>query len=195
MALATAPSVDRPFHVVTWLDRALFPAPAADRRNVRSSISDVPPDEHVLRIPPNGGVLVFDGFCGFCTRTALAVRRLDRLDRIRALPLQAPRVLPLVGITREEALREAQWVGADGVRRSGAGAMAGALQAAVGVPMVALYRLPGVRQAADRGYRWVAEHRRLLRGVTPYCEAVPEADCGPDVDVACGCQVPDPRKP
>ena len=197
MALATAPvpSADRSFHAVTWLDRVLFRPSVPDQRTVTSLISEAAPDELVLRAPPDGGVLVFDGYCGFCTRSALALRRLDRLDRVRALPLQAPRVLQLVGITREKALHEAYWVGADGVRRGGAGAMAEAFQAAADIPMVVpLYRLPGLRQAADRAYRWVAEHRRLLLGVTPYCEAFPAAGCAPDAGAACGCHLPHERR-
>ena len=39
-----------------------------------------------------------------------------------------------------------------------------------------LYRVPGVTWLQDRVYRWVAEHRYLLRGVTPWCQEHPE-DC------------------
>lgn len=149
-------------------------------------VAGTAPDETELRVPPRGGVLVFDGYCGFCTRAVHAVVRLDRRGRIRALPLQGPRVLALTGLTRELALHEAWWIGADGTRLGGAGAMAAAASAATGVPLVRLYLVPGLRSVADRGYRWVAEHRRLLRGVTPHCVVHPEALCDEDVGHSCG---------
>jgi len=150
-------------------------------------VSTVTPLERTLRVPARGGVLVFDGYCGFCTRSVHAVRRLDRRDRVRPLPLQGPRVLEVTGISRPDALRAAWWIGADGSRSSGAGAINDALAAATGVPLFRwLYRVPGIRRLQDRAYRWVAEHRHLLRGVTPYCVAHPEAGCAPDHGASCG---------
>jgi predicted DCC family thiol-disulfide oxidoreductase YuxK len=127
------------------------------------------PEEQVLGVPAGGGVVVFDGHCGFCTRAVYAVQRWDRRGRIRALPLQGPRVLELTGLTREQALREAWWFGADDARMRGAEAMTAALATAVGIPLLRLFRIPGVRPLAARAYRWVAEHRFLLRGVQPHC--------------------------
>jgi predicted DCC family thiol-disulfide oxidoreductase YuxK len=114
-------------------------------------------------------VLVFDGLCGFCTRAVYALQRRDRRVRVRALPLQGPRVLELTGLTREEALREAWWIGADGARLRGAEAMTAAMAAATGIPLLQLFRIPGVRPLAVGSYRWVAAHRRMLRGVQPHC--------------------------
>jgi predicted DCC family thiol-disulfide oxidoreductase YuxK len=133
--------------------------------------------EQVLGVPDGGGVLVFDGHCGFCTRAVYAVQRRDRRGRVRALPLQGPRVLELTGLTREQAMREAWWVGADGARLRGAEAMSAALAVAVGIPLLWLFRVPGVRPLAVRGYRWVAAHRRMLRGVRPHCMR-PSTRCG-----------------
>lgn len=154
---------------------------AADR-----PVSAVGPGETVLQVPRGGGVLLFDGYCGFCTRAVHAVLRLDRRGRVRALPLQGPRVLALTGITREQALHEAWWVGSGGTRLSGAEALTAAVSAAVGIPLGWLYRIPGLRALLDRAYRWVAEHRRLLRGVTPHCAADPLARCEPDRGGASG---------
>jgi predicted DCC family thiol-disulfide oxidoreductase YuxK len=151
----------------------------------RRAVDTVAPDEDVLRTPAGGGVLVFDGYCGFCTRSVYSVLRLDRRGRVRALPLQGRRVLALTGLTREQALRQAWWVGHDGARLGGAGAMAAAVGAATGLPTVRLYRLPRLRALADWVYRWVAGHRRLLRGVTPHCIASPEADCDADDGHSC----------
>jgi predicted DCC family thiol-disulfide oxidoreductase YuxK len=123
---------------------------------------------------------VFDGCCGFCTRAIQMVLRWDRRSRVRALPMQGPRVLQLTGLTREQALHEAWWIGADGARHGGAGAMAAAASAVTRLPFLRVYRLPGLRQVLDRAYRWVADHRRVLRGVTPHCTAHPEACGHPD---------------
>lgn len=131
-------------------------------------------------------MLVFDGYCGFCTRAVRAVLRHDRRSRVRALPLQGPRVLELAGLTREAALHEAWWLGADGRRSGGAAAMLAAVSAATGLPLTGAVRLPGVRWMADRVYRWVAEHRRMFPGATPYCVAEPAAGCLPEPASSCG---------
>jgi predicted DCC family thiol-disulfide oxidoreductase YuxK len=149
------------------------------------TVSSVPAAELVLAVPPSGGVLVFDGWCGFCTRSVLLLLRWDRRGRVRALPLQGARVLDRTRLTRAQALHEVWWIGADGTRRGGAAAVAGALAAVTGVPVVALYRLPVLRWALDRGYRWVADHRRLFRGVPPWCQAHPEAGCDADTRASC----------
>ena len=125
--------------------------------------------EQVLGVPAGGGVLVFDGNCGFCTRAVYALQRWDRRGRVRALPLQGSRVLELTGVTREQALREVWWIGADDARMGGAEAVTAALATALGIPLLRLFRVPGVRPLAARVYRWVAEHRYMLRGVRPHC--------------------------
>lgn len=156
---------------------------------MRNSFSTVDAAESVLGRPVVGGVLVFDGYCGFCTRAVRAVRavlRWDRRRRVRALPLQGPRVLELAGLTREAALREAWWLGADGRRTGGATAMVAAVAAATGLPLDGVLRLPGARPVAERTYRWVAEHRRLLPGATPHCVAEPAAGCLPEPGASCG---------
>jgi predicted DCC family thiol-disulfide oxidoreductase YuxK len=153
---------------------------------MRHGISAARPHETVLDVPPRGGVLVFDGYCGFCTRAVRALLRADRRRRVRALPAQGKRVLDLTGLTREQAMHEAWWIGADGARRAGAAAMLAAVRAATGLPLPALYRVPGFGRLADRVYRWVADHRRLLPGTTPHCLADPAAACTSDGPAACG---------
>ena len=125
--------------------------------------------------------LVFDGRCGVCTRSAEWLRRRDRRGRIRLHPSQRPGVLERFGVTEAEAAA-AVWAfetGASGApsRHRGAAAINRALDVALGVRLLMpFYRLPLIRQAQDRGYRWVAEHRHRLRGTTPWCTAHPE-DC------------------
>lgn len=61
-----------------------------------------------------------------------------------------------------------------GAQRGGAGAITTALDALLpgGLPLLhSLYRLPGLRQAADAGYRWLARNRGRLPGGPSYLNA------------------------
>jgi predicted DCC family thiol-disulfide oxidoreductase YuxK len=121
------------------------------------------------------GTLVFDGACGFCTRTVGWLRRLDRRGRVALIPFQRPGVLASTGLSPAQAAASVWWIGDDGRRASGAAAANLALSAALGVrlPML-LYRL--TRRLQERVYRWVAVNRHRLRGVKPHCRQHPE-DC------------------
>jgi predicted DCC family thiol-disulfide oxidoreductase YuxK len=133
-------------------------------------------DRSMREGPVTGGRLVFDGRCGFCTRSVGWLRRLDRHQRVEIVPLQAPGAPESVGATEAECLTSLRWQGQDGSRLSGAAAANAALASALGagVPMV-LYRFTS--NAQERGYAWVAANRYRLPGVRPHCESVP-TDCG-----------------
>lgn len=127
--------------------------------------------------------LVFDGGCGFCTRAVGWLRRLDRHGRVRVHPSQGSGVLQRFGLAEEEA-RAAVWAfqmpdptaGRPGFRYRGAAAANRALDAALGIRLfVPLYRIPGIAWVQDRAYRWIADNRYRLRGVTPWCAEHPEA--------------------
>lgn len=121
------------------------------------------------------GRLVFDGHCGFCTRSVGWLRRLDRHGRIEAVPYQAPGVPESIGTTAQECGTSVQWLGPDGRRRSGADAVNAALATALGtrLPSVVYARTSGPQ---ERVYTWVAAHRGRFPGTTPHCEARP-GDC------------------
>lgn len=136
--------------------------------------------------------LVFDGHCGFCTRAALWLQRADRHGRVQIHPLQRAGVLERFGLTEDEAL-SAAWAyrsttgGEASVRAAvpyrGAAAVSLALDAVFGTRLFStFYRVPGVWWVQDRVYQWVADHRYLLKGVTPWCAQHPE-DCA---DAAAG---------
>ncbi len=120
----------------------------------------------------NTARLVFDGRCGFCTRSVGWLRRIDRHRRIHIVPLQTPGAPDSVGATETECLDSLQWQGGDGSRLSGAAAANAALATALGsrLPML-LYRLTAALQ--QRCYVWVAENRYRLPGVRPHCETAP----------------------
>jgi predicted DCC family thiol-disulfide oxidoreductase YuxK len=123
--------------------------------------------------------LVFDGYCGFCTRSVGWIKRLDRRDRVRVLPCQAPEVAATLGLTRADCEAAAWAFAPDGRRYRGAAAVNAALAAALGTALpLRIYRLPLIRVAQDAAYGWIARNRGRFRGVTPWCVAHPEAGPG-----------------
>jgi predicted DCC family thiol-disulfide oxidoreductase YuxK len=106
------------------------------------------------------GWIFFDGDCSRCI--ALARRWGPRLEpRGFALaPLQDPRVQALLGLPREELLREMRVLAADGKQYGGADALLYLWKQVWWTwPLSALARLPGMRQVLRAGYRWVAARR------------------------------------
>lgn len=128
-----------------------------------------------MRGLPDHLAVIFDGSCGFCTWSVELLERLDRHDRVVAVPFQGPGVLERHGVARGDA-EDAVWATSpSGKRYRGAGAANLALAVALGtrLPMI-LYTLPGLRQLQDALYATVARNRHRLRGVTPYCEQHPD---------------------
>jgi predicted DCC family thiol-disulfide oxidoreductase YuxK len=124
------------------------------------------------------GTLIFDGRCGFCTRTRDLLVRLDRRHRISTVPFQAHGVPERAGVPAEELAKSVYWLDDDGARYSGAQAANAALAAAIGTDLpLRVYRLPGIRTAQDAVYRWVSANRHRLPGTTPWCASHPE-NCG-----------------
>jgi predicted DCC family thiol-disulfide oxidoreductase YuxK len=119
-------------------------------------------------------VLIFDGDCGFCTRSVGVVQRLVR-PRCDAVAWQHADLASL-GVTAERARYEALWVTPIGRAYGGVQAVARILLSGGGVWSVvgAVLTLPPVRWAAHGVYRLVAAHRGRLPGGTAAC-AVPGA--------------------
>jgi len=122
-------------------------------------------------------LLLFDGYCGFCTRVVHWLLAHDRDCRILALPSQTPGVRERHGLTREQT-DAAIWVlDAGSGRALGSAALAANILLAQlpapwrWIPWLAF--LPGVPQLQQRLYFWIAHNRgRLGRwyGTTPPCE-------------------------
>jgi predicted DCC family thiol-disulfide oxidoreductase YuxK len=123
-----------------------------------------------------GGTLIFDGECGFCTRSRDVLVRLDRRHRVSTVPLQASRVPEHAGVSREELAASVYWLDDDGSRCRGAEAANAALSAALGTAVpLRVYRIPGMRQVQDAVYRWVSANRHRLPGTTPWCTEHPDS--------------------
>lgn len=125
----------------------------------------------------SSGRLVFDGRCGFCTRSMHWLKRLDRHNRVEAVPLQSPGAPASVGATEEQCYQAVQWLGSDGRHHSGAAAVNAALSAALGAPLP-LWLYAVTRPVQDRIYDWVAANRGRLPGTAPHCTEHPD-DCTP----------------
>lgn len=109
---------------------------------------------------PGRLIVFFDADCGFCTRTARVLRRLDRADRLALVPLQSAAVA-VADAPDEEALldrmhvRDAAgrwWIGSDAWRRIAE--TTPALR-----PLAWLARLPVITWLVEPVYRLVARNR------------------------------------
>jgi len=107
--------------------------------------------------PAGGPVLIYDAQCPFCRRWVARLKRWDRRDRIRLLPLQDPAAAPLAGRPVAVLRQAAHLVREDGVVFAGAWAAREVFAyLPAGWLLTVVARIPGVMALADRGYRWVA---------------------------------------
>lgn len=121
--------------------------------------------------------LVFDGWCGFCTLSVTLIKRLDPDGRLRVLPYQnAQKLLPL-GLTLGDC-RQAVWaIDSSGKKYRGAGAINAAFALVTHMYWLnLLYQNKFAGPVEDFVYDFVAEYRRYLPGITPYCRKNPN-DC------------------
>ncbi|UGQ10645.1 DUF393 domain-containing protein [Yinghuangia sp. ASG 101] len=119
-------------------------------------------------------VLVFDGDCGFCTKSVeLVERRIDPDVEITAWQFAD---LDELGVTRERAMHEVLLVTPTGEVHGGAKAFAKLLAYRRGVWSVpgAVLQIPPVDVIAAWVYRLIADNRYRLPGGTPACAMSPE---------------------
>jgi predicted DCC family thiol-disulfide oxidoreductase YuxK len=110
----------------------------------------------VERSPP-APVLIYDASCGFCRRWVRRLKRWDRHDRIRLLPLQDPTAPALARRPREELERAAHLVRPDGAVFAGAGAAREVLAYLPGGWLArGVLAIPGMMPLAERVYARVA---------------------------------------
>ncbi len=115
--------------------------------------------------------LIYDGDCGFCTVSAMSVKRHVDGDSVRVAPWQSLDLTEF-GLTEAEVSSAAYWVGPDGALRRGHEAVADALLA-MGRPYSFLGHLVGRRPLvwlAPPVYALVARYRHRLPGGTDACQ-------------------------
>lgn len=118
---------------------------------------------------PTTPVLVFDGDCGFCTKSA---HWLTRRGGAEARPAYS---LPLTDDDLTRTLDAAGWMVDGEIRAWGAAAIAEALRHRGGPSALIglLLTLPVIRVVADAVYAWVARHRHQMPGATDQCRIAP----------------------
>ena len=106
------------------------------------------------------GWLFFDAECRFCTRLARWIAPILERRGMAVAPLQDPRVGALLGIGRNDLMRELRFLWSDGTQYGGANAVvAVAHEIWWGRPLVWFSKIPGAMSLLHAGYRWVAVQR------------------------------------
>ncbi|MEM8621186.1 MAG: DCC1-like thiol-disulfide oxidoreductase family protein [Actinomycetota bacterium] len=131
---------------------------------------------------PDSAVLLFDGDCGMCTRSARLLLKLvgaSTLDsdgeRVDIVPSRRPGVLQRTGVTAEQASASVWTVADDSTVVGGPAAIA--LAIAIGRQQrwpLWPFAVPGVQWLLDRIYAAIAANRGRFPGETPWCEQHPE---------------------
>jgi predicted DCC family thiol-disulfide oxidoreductase YuxK len=119
---------------------------------------------------PLGGcrwLVLYDADCGLCVWLLSRLLRWDRALQLRPVPLQRADADELLA-DLSPAERAASWhlISPAGWRCSGGAALPALLRLLPRgrAPAALFERFPGL---ADRGYRWVAEHRAALSRIVP----------------------------
>lgn len=114
---------------------------------------------------PGRFVVLYDGFCRFCSRESKRLARLTR-QRVEHLDFQEPGTLErFPGITYEDCMEEMILVTPDGRVFGGAEAIVRALGTRLLYRLLLLpYFVPGFRQLVDATYRMVSRIRYRLAG-------------------------------
>lgn len=116
------------------------------------------------------GMLIYDGRCGFCARTAAWLRRrLPATYRIEASESIAN--LGELGLDRKQVDEAAYWIDPDGTRHRGHRAVLRALESAGGpLGLVAgLAKRRPIDRIAAGAYDLVARNRHRFAGSTDRC--------------------------
>jgi len=112
------------------------------------------------------GWFFFDAECRFCTRIARWLAPILEKRGLALAPLQDPRVGALLGLSRDELMREMQLLLSDGSRYGGAdAAVALAREIWWWRPLLWVSRIPGMMELLRKGYRWVAGQRSCVATV------------------------------
>ena len=114
------------------------------------------------------GWFFFDAECRFCTRIARWLAPILEKRGLELAPLQDPRVGALLGLRREELMREMRFLLSDGSQFGGAdAAVALAREIWWWRPLLWMSRIPGMMDILRKGYRWIAGRRSCVAVASP----------------------------
>jgi len=120
------------------------------------------------------GWFFFDAECRFCTRIARWLAPILEKRGLELAPLQDPRVGALLGLRREELMREMQFLLSDGNRYGGAdAAVALAREIWWWRPLLWVSRIPGMMEVLRKGYRWIVGRRSCVAVSCPADQVSP----------------------
>lgn len=116
-------------------------------------------------------VLVYDGDCGFCEKTARLAHKWSA-GRIEIRAWQAiPEQMAAWGLSAADGQWQAWFVNPAGQLFGGAAAVNQAMASIWwAAPFTCLYSQPTIAKAQEWLYRWVANHRYRLPGGSPTCQ-------------------------
>ncbi len=118
------------------------------------------------------GWLFWDAECRFCTRFARWLAPYLERRGMALAPLQDPRVGALLGMPRDELMREMRLLLSDGSQYGGAdAAVALAREIWWGRPLLWISKIPGMMEVLRKGYRWVAAQRSCAAEACPADQA------------------------
>jgi predicted DCC family thiol-disulfide oxidoreductase YuxK len=118
------------------------------------------------------GWFFFDAECKFCTRIAQWLAPILERRGLALAALQDPRVGVLLGLSRDELMREMQFLLSDGSRYGGAdAAVALAREIWWGRPLLWISKIPGMMEILRKGYRSIAAQRSCAAEACPTSEA------------------------
>ncbi len=135
-----------------------------DKNVVKQKLSPEPESE-ISGAENQRGTLIYDGDCGFCR---LWVERWRGLagKGVTFIPYQEARI---EGLDQASCMKAVQWIGADGVRASGAEAVFRLLAEKSGFYAILLkvyLNLPPFAWASRAAYGFVADHRPAFSWLT-----------------------------
>jgi predicted DCC family thiol-disulfide oxidoreductase YuxK len=122
------------------------------------------------------GWLFFDAECAFCTKFARWLAPILQQRGLAVAPLQDPRVAALLGISREELLREMRLVLSDGRQFGGADTVVAlAHEVWWARPVAWLAWIPGMMEILRSRYRQIAMQRSCAAHACPASRATRRA--------------------
>ena len=112
------------------------------------------------------GWLFFDAECVFCTKIARWLAPILERRGLAVAPLQDPRVAVLLGLSRQELMREIHLLMSDGAQYGGADAViALARQIWWARPLAWPAKIPGCMNVLRAAYRKIAASRRCSAAI------------------------------
>ena len=123
------------------------------------------------RAPQPQDVVLFDGDCRVCTQGMKQLRRWVKPEAAALLSFRDEGVLErFPGVTAEACEQAMQLVRQDGRVFAGAEAIVQVLRHHAVGALAKAYYVPGLRQLADAGYRYIAKRRFQIAGRNGECK-------------------------